>query len=87
MADIEKKLERIVKLAFPSARSVELNGGKGVKGNPYHITVYAYMISEDYLHVTDGHLGTCDYDLTKAIAQKLIAFGYKNFNISLEACI
>ena len=29
-------------------------------------------------------MGTCDFDLTKKIAQNLIRYGYKNFTIELD---
>ena len=84
MADIKKKIERIVKQAFPGTTYVDFNWHKGTKDDPYWICVYAYRIAKDYLTVVDGKMGTCDFDLTKKIAQNLIRYGYKNFTIELD---
>lgn len=82
--DVNAKIERIVKQVFGGASFVDLCGGEGTKAKPYHITVYAYGIMTDYINVVDGKLGTCDFDLTKKVAQNIVRYGYKNFSVTFE---
>lgn len=84
MKNLGKKIERIVKQAFPGTTYVDFNWHEGTKDDPYYIIVYAYRIAKDCLTVVDGKMGTCDFDLTKKIAQNLIRYGYKNFTIELD---